>query len=258
MFLIYDMDELDWIGVDVVLECIGKFNDGNKVVKYCECGVKKVLILVFVKNVQKIIVFGVNDELFEVNDNVIFNGLCIINCFVFFVKVLYQGIGIENGLMIMIYSYIGDQLMFDCCYFDFYCVCFVVMVMILIFIGVVKVLGEVLLDLKGKLDGIVMCVLMLNVFVVDLIFVVFKDVIVDDVNEVVCEVVESVMKGVLVYDLEFKVFIDFNYIIESLIYVFDQIKVVGGCIVCVLVWYDNEWGFFVCMVDVVVKMGQLG
>lgn len=221
VMLIYEFKEFDWLGVDVVLECIGKFNDGEKFKVYFDQGVKKVLILVLVKNVDCIVVYGVNYCDMLVDECMILNGFCIINCFVLFVKVLNDIIGIESGVMIIIYSYIGDQLMLDCCYKDLYCVCVVVMVMILILIGVVKVLGEVLLELNGKLDGLVICVLILNVFVVDLLFIVEKLVICDEVNEIVCEVVQGYMGMVFGYDDEFKVSIDFNYIIESLIFVLD-------------------------------------
>jgi glyceraldehyde 3-phosphate dehydrogenase len=257
MFSTYDMDELDWTGVDVVLECTGKFNDGNKAVKHRERGAKKVLISAPAKNVQKTIVFGVNDNLLEANDNVISNGSCTTNCLAPLAKALHQGIGIENGLMTTIHSYTGDQPTLDRRHADLYRARSAAMAMIPTSTGAAKALGEVLPDLKGKLDGTAMRVPTPNVSAVDLTFVASKDVTVEDVNEVVREAAEGAMKGVLAYDPEPKVSIDFNHTTESSIFAPDQTKVVGGRTVRVLAWYDNEWGFSARMADVAAKMGQL-
>ena len=122
--------------------------------------------------------------------------------------------------------------------------------------GAAAALGEVLPALKGKLDGTAMRVPTPNVSAVDLTFVASKDVTVEDVNEVIREASEGRMKGVLGYDPEPKVSIDFNHTTESSIFAPDQTKVVGGRTVRVLAWYDNEWGFSARMADVAGKMGQ--
>ena len=123
--------------------------------------------------------------------------------------------------------------------------------------GAAAALGEVLPALKGKLDGTAMRVPTPNVSAVDLTFVASKDVTVEDVNEVIREASEGRMKGVLGYDPEPKVSIDFNHTTESSIFAPDQTKVVGGRTVRVLAWYDNEWGFSARMADVAGKMGQM-
>lgn len=257
MFSTYDMDELDWTGVDVVLECTGKFNDGNVAVKHRERGAKKVLISAPAKNVQRTVVFGVNDHLLEANDNVISNGSCTTNCLAPLAKVLNDNIGIENGLMTTIHSYTGDQPTLDRRHSDLYRARSAAMAMIPTSTGAAKALGQVLPELDGKLDGTAMRVPTPNVSAVDLTFVASKDVTVDDVNEIVREAAATHMKGVLGYDPAPKVSIDFNHTTESSIFAPDQTKVIGNRTVRVLAWYDNEWGFSARMADVAQKMGQL-
>lgn len=253
----YDMNELDWTGVDVVLECTGQFNDGEKAAKHLERGAKKVLISAPAKNVQRTVVFGVNDHLLSANDNMISNGSCTTNCLAPLAKVLHENIGIENGLMTTIHSYTGDQPTLDRRHSDLYRARSAAMAMIPTSTGAAKALGEVLPDLKGKLDGTAMRVPTPNVSAVDLTFVASKDVTAADVNEIVREAAATSMKGVLGYDPEPKVSIDFNHTTESSIFAPDQTKVVGGRTVRVLAWYDNEWGFSTRMADVAAKMGQL-
>lgn len=253
----YNMDELDWTGVDVVLECTGQFNDGEKAAKHLERGAKKVLISAPAKNVQRTVVFGVNDHLLNANDNMISNGSCTTNCLAPLAKVLHENIGIENGLMTTIHSYTGDQPTLDRRHSDLYRARSAAMAMIPTSTGAAKALGEVLPDLKGKLDGTAIRVPTPNVSAVDLTFVASKDVTAADVNEIVREAAATTMKGVLGYDPEPKVSIDFNHTTESSIFAPDQTKVVGGRTVRVLAWYDNEWGFSTRMADVAAKMGQL-
>lgn len=258
MFSTYDMNELDWSGVDVVLECTGQFNDGEKAAKHLERGAKKVLISAPAKNVQKTIVLGVNDDQLQADDTVISNGSCTTNCLAPLAKVLHESIGIENGLMTTIHSYTGDQPTLDRRHKDLYRARAAAMAMIPTSTGAAKALGEVLPALKGKLDGTAIRVPTPNVSAVDLTFVASKDVTVADVNEIVREAAATTMAGVLGYDAEPKVSIDFNHTTESSIFAPDQTKVVGGRTVRVLSWYDNEWGFSARMADVAAKMGQLG
>lgn len=257
MFSTYDMDELDWTGVDVVLECTGQFNDGQKAAKHLERGAKKVLISAPAKNVQRTVVFGVNDHLLNANDNMVSNGSCTTNCLAPLAKVLNDTIGIENGLMTTIHSYTGDQPTLDRRHSDLYRARSAAMAMIPTSTGAAKALGEVLPEMKGKLDGTAMRVPTPNVSAVDLTFVASKDVTVEDVNEVMREAAATHMKGVLGYDAEPKVSIDFNHTSESSIFAPDQTKVIGGRTVRVLSWYDNEWGFSTRMADLASKMGRL-
>ena len=253
----YNMDELDWSGVDVVLECTGNFNDGEKAKKHLERGAKSVLISAPAKNVQKTIVMGVNDGQLAKGDTMISNGSCTTNCLAPLAKVLDAAIGIESGIMTTIHSYTGDQPTLDRRHKDLYRARAAAMSMVPTTTGAAKALGEVLPQLKGKLDGSAVRVPTPNVSCVDLTFIAKKDVTVADVNEVVREAAEGALKGILGYDPEPKVSIDFNHTNESSIFAPDQTKVIGGRLVRVLSWYDNEWGFSVRMADVAAAMGKL-
>ena len=257
MFSTYEPQELDWSGCDVVLECTGKFNDGNKANVHLERGAKSVLISAPAKNVQKTIVYGVNHRDLEVGDTMISNGSCTTNCLAPLAKVLNEAIGIERGIMTTIHSYTGDQPTLDRRHKDLYRARAAAMAMIPTSTGAAKALGEVLPELAGKLDGTAMRVPTPNVSAVDLTFEAKKDVTVEDVNEVVREACAGHMGMVMSYDPEPKVSIDFNHTVQSSIFAPDQTKVVGGRTVRVLAWYDNEWGFSARMADVAAAMGRL-
>ncbi|MBO9478992.1 type I glyceraldehyde-3-phosphate dehydrogenase [Shimia sp. R11_0] len=257
MYSTYDMDELDWDGVDIVLECTGNFNDGEKAKKHLERGAKKVLISAPAKNVQKTIVFGVNDDQLEANDNMISNGSCTTNCLAPVAKVLNNAFGIESGIMTTIHAYTGDQPTLDRRHKDLYRARAAAMSMIPTSTGAAKALGEVLPELKGKLDGSAIRVPTPNVSAVDLTFTTSKDVTEADVNAVMAEAASGEMKGVLGYNDLPLVSVDFNHTTESSTFAADQTKVIGKRLVRILAWYDNEWGFSARMADVAAKMGSL-
>lgn len=253
----YDIDALDWDGCDVVLECTGKFNDGEKARAHLERGAKKVLISAPAKNVDRTVVYGVNHRALEQSDALVSNGSCTTNCLAPLAKVLDEAIGIESGVMTTIHSYTGDQPTLDRRHKDLYRARAAAMAMIPTSTGAAKAIGDVLPGLKGKLDGSAMRVPTPNVSAVDLTFYAAKDVTVADVNEVVAEAAAGRMGAVLSYDTEPKVSIDFNHTTQSSIFAPDQTKVVGGRMVRVLAWYDNEWGFSARMADVSAAMGRL-
>jgi glyceraldehyde 3-phosphate dehydrogenase (phosphorylating) len=257
MFSTYDLNELDWTGVDVVLECTGNFNDGKKSAAHIERGAKKVLISAPAKNVDKTVVFGVNHRDLLAEHTIVSNGSCTTNCLAPLAKVLHEAIGIERGIMTTIHSYTGDQPTLDRRHKDLYRARAAAMAIIPTSTGAAAALGEVLPALKGKLDGTAMRVPTPNVSAVDLTFEASKDVTVDDVNEVMREAAEGHMRSVLSYDPEPKVSIDFNHTPHSCIFAPEQTKVIGGRTVRVLAWYDNEWGFSVRMADVAAAMGRL-
>ncbi|MEV8466735.1 type I glyceraldehyde-3-phosphate dehydrogenase [Fluviibacterium sp. DFM31] len=257
VFSTYEPSELDWSGVDVVLECTGKFNDGSKADVHLERGAKKVLISAPAKNVHKTVVYGVNHRDLEAGHTMVSNGSCTTNCLAPLAKVLNDAIGIERGIMTTIHSYTGDQPTLDRRHNDLYRARAAAMAMIPTSTGAAKALKEVLPELEGKLDGSAIRVPTPNVSAVDLTFEAGKDVTVEDVNEVVREAAAGHMGAVLGYDPEPKVSIDFNHTTQSSIFAPDQTKVVGGRTVRVLAWYDNEWGFSVRMADVAAAMGRL-
>ncbi len=257
MYSTYNPTELDWSGCDVVLECTGQFNDGEKAGVHLERGAKSVLISAPAKNVQKTIVYGVNHRDLTAGDTMISNGSCTTNCLAPLAKVLDEAIGIERGIMTTIHSYTGDQPTLDRRHNDLYRARAAAMAMIPTSTGAAKALGEVLPNLKGKLDGTAIRVPTPNVSAVDLTFEAKKDVTVNDVNEVVRDAAMGHMGAVLSYDPEPKVSVDFNHTNYSSIFAPEQTKVVGGRTVRVLAWYDNEWGFSVRMADVAAAMGRL-
>jgi glyceraldehyde 3-phosphate dehydrogenase len=253
----YNPDELDWEGVDVVLECTGKFNDRDKAAVHLGRGAKRVLVSAPAKNADKTVVYGVNHRQLQLDHLVVSNGSCTTNCLAPLAKVLNDAIGIESGIMTTIHSYTGDQPTLDRRHKDLYRARAAAMAMIPTSTGAAKAIGDVLPELKGKLDGSAIRVPTPNVSAVDLTFVASKDVTVHDVNEIVREAAAGYMGMVLAYDPEPKVSIDFNHTNHSSIFAPDQTKVVGGRTVRVLAWYDNEWGFSCRMADVAGAMGRL-
>ncbi|MCA0940772.1 type I glyceraldehyde-3-phosphate dehydrogenase [Salipiger pacificus] len=251
----YDMKELDWTGCDVVLECTGNFNDGEKAVQHIHQGAKSVLISAPAKNVQKTVVYGVNHRDLEKGHTMISNGSCTTNALAPLAKVLDEAIGIESGIMTTIHSYTGDQPTLDRRHKDLYRARAAAMAMIPTSTGAAKALGEVLPNLKGKLDGSSIRVPTPNVSAVDLTFQAGQDVTVADVNEIIREAAAGRMGSVLAYDPEPKVSIDFNHTTHSSIFAPDQTKVIGRT-VRVLAWYDNEWGFSARMADVAAVLGR--
>jgi len=253
----YDPTELDWEGVDVVLECTGKFNDGLKSAIHLDRGAGKVLISAPAKNVDRTVVYGVNHRDLQANERLVSNGSCTTNCLAPLAKVLNDSIGIESGIMTTIHSYTGDQPTLDRRHKDLYRARAAAMAMIPTTTGAAKALGEVLPELAGKLDGSAVRVPTPNVSAVDLTFYAGRDVTAEEVNAVVADAARGRMGMVLAYDPEPKVSIDFNHTVQSSIFAPDQTRVVGTRMVRVLAWYDNEWGFSARMADVAGMMGRL-
>ncbi len=253
----YDPETLDWEGCDVVLECTGNFNDGAQSSVHLRRGAGKVLISAPATNVDKTVVYGVNHRELEPTHRLVSNGSCTTNCLAPLVKVLNDAIGIECGLMTTVHSYTGDQPTLDRRHEDLYRARAAAMAMIPTSTGAARALALVLPEMAGKLDGTALRVPTPNVSAVDLTFEAQKTVTVADVNAVVAEACAGHIGMVMAYDPEPKVSIDFNHTPHSSIFAPDQTKVIGGRMVRVLAWYDNEWGFSVRMADVAAHMGRL-
>jgi glyceraldehyde 3-phosphate dehydrogenase len=253
----YDPTELDWQGVDVVLECSGKFNARGKAAVHLEHGASRVLVSAPAKDADRTVVFGVNHHNLRPEDLVVSNGSCTTNCLAPLAKVLNEAIGIESGIMTTIHSYTGDQPTLDRRHDDLYRARAAAMAMIPTSTGAAKAIGEVLPELKGRLDGAAIRVPTPNVSAVDLTFVAGREVSADEVNEIIRAAAAGEMGTVLAYDPEPKVSIDFNHTTHSCIFAPDQTRVVGGRTVRVLAWYDNEWGFSCRMADVAAVLGGL-
>jgi glyceraldehyde 3-phosphate dehydrogenase len=257
VFSTYDPQALDWSGVDVVLECTGKFNTRDAAAVHLGRGAKRVLVSAPATRADKTIVYGVNHRDLRADHLVVSNGSCTTNCLAPLAKVLNDAIGIESGIMTTIHSYTGDQPTLDRRHKDLYRARAAALAMIPTSTGAAKALKDVLPELDGKLDGTALRVPTPNVSAVDLTFQAGRDVTVACVNEIMREAASGHMGAVLSYDPEAKVSIDFNHTSHSSIFAPDQTKVVGKRLVRVLAWYDNEWGFSCRMADVAGAMGRL-
>ncbi len=257
VFSTYDPTELDWSGVDVVLECSGKFNTRDAAAVHMDHGAKRVLISAPAPKADKTIVYGVNHRQLERDHHVVSNGSCTTNCLAPLVKVLNEAVGIERGIMTTIHSYTGDQPTLDRRHSDLYRARAAALAMIPTSTGAAKALKEVLPEMEGKLDGSALRVPTPNVSAADLTFEAGRDTSIEEINAIVAEAAHGHMGSVLAYDPEAKVSIDFNHTTQSSIFAPDQTKVVGHRTVRVLAWYDNEWGFSCRMADVAAAMGRL-
>ena len=185
MFSSYDPNTLDWSGVDVVLECTGNFNDGEKAKIHLARGAKKVLISAPAVNVDRTIVLGANEAALLPSDVMISNGSCTTNCLAPLAKVLNDAIGIERGIMTTIHSYTGDQPTLDRRHSDLYRARAAAMALIPTSTGAAKALGEVLPEMAGRLDGTAIRVPTPNVSCVDLTFEAARAVTKEEVNAAV-------------------------------------------------------------------------
>ena len=244
-------------GIDIALECTGFFTTRDTAGKHLTAGAKRVLISAPGKGVDLTVVFGVNDDKLTADHLIVSNASCTTNCLAPFAKVLHEAIGIERGLMTTIHSYTNDQKILDQIHSDPRRARAAALNMIPTSTGAAVAVGEVLPELKGKLDGSSIRVPTPNVSVVDLTFTPKRDTTKDEVNALLKAAAEGPLKGVLGYTDEPLVSIDFNHdphssTIDSL-----ETTVLEGKLVRVLSWYDNEWGFSNRMVDTAGVMGKL-
>ena len=257
VFSSYDPADLDWSGVDVLLECSGKFKSREKAQLHLNLVAQKILISAPGKNVDKTIVYGVNHDKLTPKDLIVSNASCTTNCLAPIAKVLNDAIGIKNGIMTTIHSYTGDQPTLDRRHSNLYRARAAALSIIPTSTGAAKAIGEVLPELNGKLDGSALRVPTPNVSAVDLTFTANIDTSVREINEIIARAANSSMKNIISYETEPKVSIDFNHEPYSANFAPDQTKVIQDRLVRVLVWYDNEWGFSCRMVDNALLMGSL-
>jgi glyceraldehyde 3-phosphate dehydrogenase len=254
VFSTYDPTELDWQGCDVVLECSGVFTAREAAAVHLEHGAGKVLVSAPAKGADLTMVYGVNHDKLTADHKVVSNGSCTTNCLAPLAKVLNDAIGIDSGIMTTVHSYTGDQPTLDRRHNDLYRARAAALSLIPTSTGAAKAIGEVLPELNGRLDGSAIRVPTPNVSAVDLTFVPGKSVTAEEINALMAEAAAGAMKGVLSYETEPKVSIDYNHNSHSCNFASDQTKVLNG-LVRVLAWYDNEWGFSCRMADNAVHMG---
>ncbi|WP_309623446.1 type I glyceraldehyde-3-phosphate dehydrogenase [Novosphingobium sp.] len=245
-------------GIDIVLECTGFFTDRASCEKHIAAGAKKVLISAPGKGVDLTVVYGVNHDKLEAGHTVVSNASCTTNCLAPFAKVLNDTIGIERGLMTTIHAYTNDQKILDQIHEDPRRARAAGMSMIPTTTGAARAVGEVLPELKGKLDGSAIRVPTPNVSVVDLTFTPSRDTTKDEVNALLKAAADGAMNGILGYSDEPLVSIDYNGCANSSTIDSLETTVIDGKLVRVLSWYDNEWGFSNRMIDTAGAMGKLG
>ena len=244
-------------GIDLALECTGFFTDRDKASAHLTAGAKKVLISAPAKGADLTVVFGVNDDKLRPEHVIVSNASCTTNCLAPIAKVLNDTIGIERGLMTTIHSYTNDQKILDQIHKDMRRARAAAMSMIPTTTGAARAVGEVLPELKGKLDGSAVRVPTPNVSLVDLTWVPKRDTSVEEVNGVLRATAEGAMKGILQFITEPLVSIDFNHDPHSSSVDSLETAVLEGKLVRVVSWYDNEWGFSNRMVDTAGAMAKL-
>lgn len=249
-----DPAKLPWNDVDVALECTGFFTKRDAAIQHLGNGSKKVLVSAPAEGADKTVVFGVNHTSLTGKDIIVSNASCTTNCLSPVAKVLDDAFGIETGYMTTVHSYTGDQPSLDTMHKDLYRARAAAMSMIPTSTGAARAVGEVLPQLKGKLDGSAIRVPTPNVSAVDLCFMPGKNVTVDAINDAIRTAAESEMKGVLAVSDEPLVSTDFNHNPHSSIFATAQTRLTDGGMVRVLSWYDNEWGFSNRMLDTACAM----
>jgi glyceraldehyde 3-phosphate dehydrogenase len=252
-----DPKELPWKDVDIALECTGIFTSKDKASAHLANGSKRVLVSAPCDGADKTIVFGVNDGTLTRDDVVVSNASCTTNCLAPAAAVLSKAFGIEKGYMTTIHAYTGDQPTLDTMHKDLYRARAAALSIIPTSTGAAKAIGLVLPELAGKLDGSSIRVPVPNVSVVDLKVITNKATTAEEVNATFKAAAEGELKGILAYTDEPLVSSDFNHDSHSSSFASAQTKVMGGNLVRILTWYDNEWGFSNRMSDTAVAIGKL-
>ncbi|WP_049722067.1 type I glyceraldehyde-3-phosphate dehydrogenase [Gilvimarinus polysaccharolyticus] len=243
--------DLPWgkLNVDVVYECTGIFTSRDKAKLHLDAGAKKVIISAPGTDVDATVVYGVNNNILKATDEIISNASCTTNCLAPVAKVLNDKFGIEQGAMTTIHAYTNDQNLSDVFHKDVYRARSATQSMIPTSTGAARAVALVLPELAGKLDGMSVRVPTINVSLVDLNVLVKTDVTVEQVNAAMKEAAANEMPGVLVYNDEPLVSIDFNHNPASSNFDSTQTKVMGTRWIKIMSWYDNEWGFSNRMLD---------
>ncbi len=253
-----DPEKLPWkeMAIDVVLECTGLFTSREKAEKHIKAGAKKVLISAPAQQVDATIVYGVNHLMLKPEHTIVSNASCTTNCLAPLVKVLHAAIGIEKGLMNTVHAYTNDQALIDVYHTDLRRARAAAYSMIPTKTGAAVAVGEVLPELKGKLDGFAIRVPTINVSVIDLTFLAKRETSAEEITQLIERASREELKGILDVNTLPLVSVDFNHQSASSIYDTAHTKVMGN-FVKLLSWYDNEWGFSNRMLDTAMMMAKI-
>jgi glyceraldehyde 3-phosphate dehydrogenase len=252
-----DPAELPWGGVEVAMECTGFFTARDKAAAHLENGSKRVLISAPGANADRTVVFGVNDKDLTKDDVIVSNASCTTNCLAPVAAVLDDAVGIKTGYMTTIHAYTGDQPSHDAAHKDPYRGRAAALSMVPTSTGAAKAISLVLPRLEGRLEGSAIRVPTPNVSLVDLSFVPEKNTTAEEINAAMKAAADGHLKGVLSYETDPTVSVDYNHDAHSSCFASPQTKVTKDGLVRVVSWYDNEWGFANRMIDTGRRIAQL-
>ena len=256
-----DPGKIPWrdYGVEIVIESTGLFTDATKAAAHLQSGVKKVLVSAPARNEDITIVLGVNEEQYDPGKhNVISNASCTTNCIAPVVKVLHQAFGVSKGLMTTVHAYTNDQRLLDMFHRDLRRARAAAMNIIPTTTGAARLVGELIPDLKGKIHGLALRVPVPTGSIVDFVADLEKEVTVEQVNQAFQAAAEGPLKGILEYCQEELVSVDFKGNPASSIVDAPGTMVIGGNMVKVLAWYDNEWGYSCRLADLAAFVASKG
>jgi len=255
-----DPAKLPWkdLGVDVALECSGRFTSRDDAARHLQAGAKKVLVSAPAKGADITIVMGVNDDKLEARHEVISNASCTTNCLAPVVKVMHDALGVERGYMTTVHAFTGDQRLVDTMHKDPRRARAAAHNIIPTSTGAAKAVGLVIPELNGKLDGTAIRVPTLNVSLIDFKFDAARATSVEEVQGILRDAAQSSrLAGILGLSEEPLVSSDFNHNPNSSTVDINEVQVIDGTLVRVMSWYDNEWGFSNRMCDAAAAIGRL-
>ncbi|MEZ5829013.1 MAG: type I glyceraldehyde-3-phosphate dehydrogenase [Hyphomicrobiales bacterium] len=252
-------EKLPWrdLGVDIVMECTGRFTKRDQAAQHLDAGAKRVLVSAPCSGADLTVVYGVNDDKLTQEHHVVSNASCTTNCLAPVAEILHKAIGIERGYMTTIHAYTGDQRTVDTLHKDPRRARASAVNLIPTSTGAAKAVGLVLPELAGKLDGASIRVPVPNVSMIDLTFDAARPTSVEEINEAIVKAANGPLKGVLGVNDKPLVSSDFNHNPLSSVFDLTDTQVIDGTFCRVVAWYDNEWGFSNRMSDTAVAMGRL-
>ena len=253
------IENIDWkkYDVDYVFECTGKFNSKEKLITHINNGAKKVIVSAPCKNADKTIVFGVNENTISKNDKIISAASCTTNCLAPVVNVLNKNFEIEKGFMTTIHAFTSDQRILDNSHKDPRRARSASQSIVPTSTGASKAIGEIIPNLKGKLEGVAMRVPTPNVSLIELVFCTKKKIDINKINNVFEDASKNELNKILEITHEKLVSIDFNHHSASAIVDASLTTVVGTTMGKVSAWYDNEWGFSNRMCDIAENLNKI-
>jgi len=253
------IENINWkkYNVDYVFECTGKFNSKEKLLAHLENGAKKVIVSAPCKNADKTIVFGINEDIVTKEDKIISAASCTTNCLAPVVSVLNENFKIDKGFMTTIHAFTSDQRILDNSHKDPRRARSASQSIVPTSTGASKAIGEIIPELKGKLEGVAMRVPTPNVSLIELVFYTKKDINIKKINDAFEQASKNKLKNILEITHEKLVSVDFNHHSASAIVDASLTNVVGSNMGKISAWYDNEWGFSNRMCDLAESLHKI-